>query len=203
MKLAIVNLKGGTGKTTSAVYLALGMMQHGRTLLIDADPQGSSLSWSEGAKDFPLPVIGLPVKDLHKRVGQFARDYTHIVIDTPPGEIAIVRSALLSADAALLPIPPSLLDLDRLRPTLELLEEVEHFNGIAIHVLLTRVRRGTKSATAAREVLNELGLPILNAEVPLLEAYSASFGLVPDDLAEYQAAVDELMKGADMKGIGQ
>lgn len=194
MKLAVVNLKGGTGKTTSAVYLSLALAQHGRTLLIDSDPQGSSLSWSEGAKDFPVPVVGLPVKDLHKRVGQFAKDYAHVIIDTPPGEIAIVRSALLAADVALLPIPPSLLDLDRLRPTLELLEEVEHFNGIAIFILLTRVRRGTKSATAARAVLNELGLFVLEAEVPLLEAFSSSFGLVPNDLAEYGVAMDELLE---------
>ncbi len=199
MKLAVVNLKGGTGKTTSAVYLSLALAQHGRTLLIDADPQGSSLSWSEGAKDFPVPVVGLPVKDLHKRVAQFAGDYAHLIIDTPPGEIAIVRSALLAADVALLPIPPSLLDLDRLRPTLELLEEVEHFNGIAIFVLLTRVRRGTKSATAARAVLNELGLLVLEAEVPLLEAFSGSFGLVPNDLAEYGAAMGELIE----KGVVQ
>ena len=197
MKLAVVNLKGGTGKTTSAVYLSLALSQHGRTLLIDADPQGSSLSWSEGARDFTVPVVGLPVKDLHKRVGQFAPDYAHLIIDTPPGEIAIVRSALLAADVALLPIPPSLLDLDRLRPTLELLEEVEHFSGVAIYVLLTRVRRGTKSASAAREVLKELGLPVLEAEIPLLEAFSGSFGLMPSDLAEYGAVMNELVrKGA-------
>lgn len=194
MKLAIVNLKGGTGKTTSAVYLSLALAEHGRTLLIDADPQGSSLSWSEGAKDFAVPVVGLPVKDLHKRVGQFAPDYANLIIDTPPGEIAIVRSALLAADVALLPIPPSLLDLDRLRPTLELLEEVEHFSGVSIYVLLTRVRRGTKSASAAREVLKELGLPVLEAEIPLLEAYSGSFGLTPNDLAEYGAVMDELVE---------
>lgn len=194
MKLAVVNLKGGTGKTTSAVYLSLALAEHGRTLLIDADPQGSSLSWSEGAKDFAVPVVGLPVKDLHKRVGQFAPDYANLIIDTPPGEIAIVRSALLAADVALLPIPPSLLDLDRLRPTLELLEEVEHFSGVSIYVLLTRVRRGTKSASAAREVLKELGLPVLEAEIPLLEAYSGSFGLTPSDLAEYGAVMDELVE---------
>jgi chromosome partitioning protein len=87
-----------------------------------------------------------------------------------------------------------LLDLDRLRPTLELLEEVEHFNEIPVHVLLTRVRRGTKSASAAREVLVELGLPVLEAEIPLLEAYAGSFGVAPDDLAEYGVAVNELLR---------
>jgi chromosome partitioning protein len=48
MRLAVVNLKGGTGKTTSATALAMSLSARGRTLLIDADPQGSALAWSEG-----------------------------------------------------------------------------------------------------------------------------------------------------------
>ena len=44
MRLAVINLKGGTGKTTSAVYLAAALARRGRTLLVDADPQGSALS---------------------------------------------------------------------------------------------------------------------------------------------------------------
>ena len=198
MVFSILNLKGGTAKTTSSMYLAMALQNTplpsgGRTLLVDADPQGSALSWSELAQDLDISVVGLPVKDLHKRLKQFLNDYQHIVIDTPPGNIAIVRSSLLVANVALLPIPPSLLDIDRLRPTLELLEEVENFNNLQVFTLLTRVRRGTKSAKATREVLNELGLHVLESEIPLLESYAGSFGLPPDNLAEYGEALKEIL----------
>lgn len=193
MRLSVTNLKGGAGKTTSAVYLAVALAAQGRTLLIDADPQGSALSWSETAGDFPLPVVAAPVKDLQKRVPQLAVGYDHVVIDTPPGELAITRSAMLAADTVLLPIPPSMMDLDRLRPTLELLAEIEGMHEPQVYCLLTRVRRGTRSSRAAREVLQELGLNVLDAEVSLREAYANGFGLaLTDDLGEYADVLVEL-----------
>ena len=193
MRLAVLNLKGGTGKTTSAVFLSGGLNLDGPTMLIDADPQGSALSWSEAAGGFEFPVVSLPVRDLHRRVPQLARGYKHLVIDTPPGDEGIVRSALLSADLALIPIPPSLMDLDRLMPTLELLSEVEPLNPVRVLVLLTRVRRNTRSARAAREALAELGMPVMETEIPLKEAYAAAFGLPLERLYEYELAARELL----------
>ena len=192
MRLAVVNLKGGTGKTTTAVYLALSLVRDGRTLLVDADPQASALSWSEAAENFPVPVISLPVKDLHKRLPVLAADYAHLVVDTPPGDPGIVRSALMSVDLALVAITPSLVDLDRLRPTLELVAEVETLHPLRLAVLLTRVRNRTKSLQAAQQVLNDLGLYLLHSVIPLREEYARAFGSVPTDLGEYEAVLEEL-----------
>jgi chromosome partitioning protein len=45
MRIALVNQKGGVGKSTSAVYLAAGLARYGRTLLVDSDPQQTALTW--------------------------------------------------------------------------------------------------------------------------------------------------------------
>ena len=191
------NLKGGTGKTMSSVYLAAGLAKKGRTLAVDADPQGSLLSWSESAAaagaEFGFPVVALPVKDLHRRTRHFMEDYEHLVVDTPPGHPAIVRSAVLAAEAVVVPVQPSLMDLDRLRPTVELLAELSEINDVSVHALLTRVRRGTRSAGLTRAVLqDDMGLDVVGTEVGLKEAYGMSFGLDPGELMEYEGVLEEI-----------
>jgi len=190
MRLAVVNVEGGTGKTTSAVYLAAALARRGKTLLVDADPQGSALSWGD---HLPFTVAALPVKSLHRQLPELSQGFVHVVVDTPPGDLGVVRSAALVAEIVLIPIPPSLMDMDRLRPTLELLAEVEPLNPMRIAMLLTRVRRGTRSATAARQMLKELELPVLDTEVPLREAYATSFGVSPAELGEYEGVLAELL----------
>lgn len=192
MRIAIADLKGGTGKTTTAIQMAALLSRRGRTLLVDADAQGSALSWSEMAGDFPCAVVGLPVRDLHKRLDRIAEGYEHVVIDTPPTDVAVVRSALFAADTAIIPLSPSMLDLDRLRATIELLADVEPTHPIVPYALLTRVRAGTNSAAGARAILGELGVPLLG-EIPLREAHANGFGLTPSDPEGwYGRAVDAL-----------
>lgn len=182
-----------SGNQTSAVYLAAALARRGKTLLVDADPQGSALSWGDQAETLPFTVAALPVKTLHRQLPELSQGFSHVVVDTPPGDPGLVRSAALVAEIALIPIPPSLMDMDRLRPTLELLAEVEPLNPLRIALLLTKVRRGTRSATAARQMLKELELPVLDTEVPLREAYATSFGLSPADVGEYEGVLAELL----------
>ncbi len=193
-----MNLKGGTAKTTSAMFLAAALAKRGRTLLVDTDPQGSALSWSEGAEadgaELPFSVMGLPTKDVHKKVGRVAGDYAHVVIDTPPGEFSITRSALRAADVALVATSPSVMDVSRFRPTLDLLADVEDLNeDLAYYVLITRVRRISREGRDAREVMGEMGLPVLKTEVPHLSFYSEAFGAPVEDLAEYEDVAAELL----------
>jgi chromosome partitioning protein len=164
MRLAVVNLKGGTGKTTSATALAMQLATRGRTLLVDADPQGSALSWSEEAS-FPFPTIGLPVRDLHVRLLQLGTDYEHVVIDTPPGIQPIVRSAVLAADTVLIPLSPSRVELRQVGPTFALLAELEPHSP-KLWVLLTQVHPRTVASRVARELLAKAAVPLLASEVP-------------------------------------
>jgi chromosome partitioning protein len=198
VKVAVANLKGGTGKTVSAFFLSAALSRYGRTLLVDCDPQGSTLSWAEGAEEngaqLTFSVMGLPVKDVHRKLKGFENDYEHIVLDTPPGEITITRSALLAADTALLPVPPTAIDLDRVMPTLELIAEVEPLNDLRFRLLLTRVRRISREGRDARVAMEEMGLPVMDTEVPQLSFYSDAFGEpIADDLGEYAQVATELL----------
>jgi chromosome partitioning protein len=193
MRIAVVNLKGGTAKTTTAVYLAHGLSLFGSTLLVDADPQGSALSWSETAEDMPFPVVAMPVTNLHRQLGELADRYDHLVVDTPPGHDSIVASALRTVDVALVTLQPTVMDVDRLNATLELVEAARALNDdLHVHILLTRVRRGTRSQRDVRELLGDEGLPILKTEIPNREAIAMASGSVLTELAEYSDLLDEL-----------
>jgi chromosome partitioning protein len=193
MRIAVINLKGGTGKTVTAVHLATALAARGRTLLVDADPQGSALSWSEEAEELPFAVVGLPVRSLHKRLSDLLPGLMHVVIDTPPGDHAIVRSAITAAEVIVVPIAPSIIDLDRLRPTLDLIAEVDAVSPLRVFVLLTRVRAATRSGRLAREILEDSGVALLNAQIPLRESLSTSFGSIPSGDNPYQVVLDELV----------
>jgi chromosome partitioning protein len=92
LSLALANLKPGTGKTTSAVWLAHVFAQAGNSvLLVDADPAGSALEWSDlaamypglplqGAR-FPFRIVALPSRELHRRVPEIARADDVVIID--------------------------------------------------------------------------------------------------------------------------
>jgi len=192
MRLALVNTKGGVGKTTTAVYLAAGFSSYGRTLLVDCDPQQSALSWIQGTEP-PFGVAPLPGDDVQRRLPKLAAGYEHVVLDTPPGNLPIITSAVLAVEAVLVPIAPTGVDVNRVVPTLELLVDLGKQSPINVAVLLTRMRYSTNSTRGIRDVLNEYGWPVMATEIPLAESYAQAFGSVPTDLGAYGLLVKELL----------
>ena len=195
LRLALANLKPGTGKTTSAVWLAHVFAQAGNNvLLVDADPSGSALEWSDLAamypglppKDaFPFRIVALPSRELHRRIPEIAQPDDVVIIDTPQLEdhIGIARSALRYADEILVPCAPTPIEINRTTPVRDEITEVEAIRDRPARsaVLLNRCVARANSTGDAREALESLGYDVLRTVVPRLETYAQSFGIpVPD-----------------------
>jgi chromosome partitioning protein len=132
MIVAFVNQKGGVGKTTLALHVAGAWATRGRrVVVIDADPQGSALDWSEQRAREGLPrlfgVLGLDRDTLHIEAPEIARDVNHVVIDASCRSAALMRSAILAADLALVPAQPSPFDGWASAEMLRLLQEARTF----------------------------------------------------------------------------
>jgi chromosome partitioning protein len=197
LRIAFINLKPGTGKTTSAVWLAYAFHRRGLTVgLADADPGASALEWSDQAEGFPFKVAGLPVKDFHRRADDLAADV--VIGDIPQVEdhAPIARSAMRWADIRVIPVAPNPIELDRMAPLSDLLAEMEDVMrpGSQTCVLLNRVVSGAASGDAARRVLTRQGYDVLSTKVPRLELYAQSFGAETENNSAYDALATELLK---------
>jgi chromosome partitioning protein len=180
--IAVVNLKGGSSKTTTTAHLSA--QWHGaglRVLTVDADPQGSSLRWAEAA-GWPWATIGLPVRTLHTQLGGLLGGHDVVVIDTPPLETqsGIVASALRAADLVIVPTAPTPIEVERLSAVRQALEDVAplRLDGAPppARVLLTRTVAGAVSTAVYRDALSQDGWTVLATSVPRLEALSQSYG---------------------------
>jgi chromosome partitioning protein len=192
LSLALANLKPGTGKTTSAVWLAHVFAQAGNSvLLVDADPSGSALEWSDLAAmypelapqqaAFPFRIVALPSRELHRRLPDIARDDDVVIVDTPQIEdhAGIARSALRYVDEVVIPCAPSPIEINRTTPVRDEITEVRDLRDQPVRsvVLLNRCVARAHSTADAREALIDLGYDVLGTVVPRLEVYAQSFGM--------------------------
>jgi chromosome partitioning protein len=168
MILAVANMKGGTGKTTTAVYLA----RYLSAVVVDADPQGSALGWSaavaEDGGTLGVEVVHLPDPKLADRLPKADR----LVIDCSPRDHRITDAAITVADLVVIPTATTSADLDRTWATLDLAGQL----GTPAAVLLVRVRAGTRSLAAAVEALTDEHATVLDARIPQREALAVAWG---------------------------
>jgi chromosome partitioning protein len=183
--LAVVNLKGGTTKTTTAVHLAHALHERGRSVvLVDGDPQGSAMRWCELAPEpFPFRVMGLATRTLHAQLPDLVRSrFDAVVIDTPPLEeqAGIVHSALRVATLALCPMAPTPIEYDRLEKIRAATADVASLRAdgepVPLAVLLTRTVAQAASTATWREQIEADGIWCLKAHVGRLERFSQAYG---------------------------
>jgi chromosome partitioning protein len=169
--VAFLNHKGGVGKTTLALHVAGAWAAQGkRIVVVDTDSQGSTLDWSEQRTKEGLTrlfdVLELARDTLHVEAPEIARDVHHVVIDGSSHSAALMRSAMLAADLAVVPAQPSPFDGWAAAETLRLLHEARLFRPQLIaRFVLNRCVARSLIASEIAETLAKHEPPALAARI--------------------------------------
>jgi chromosome partitioning protein len=173
--VAIVNQKGGTGKTTLATNLASVLAERGTVLLLDSDPQASSQNWaaSDWASPEGLAVKGMGKGNLLEQVRSMARDYDWIIIDGPPGITRTSADAVRAADLVLIPTKPSPLDVWAASDIVAAVQaRQKSTNGMPkAAFVITMSQPRTRLGRQIDAALAEMGIPVLRARTTQRVAY--------------------------------
>lgn len=164
--VAVISPKGGAGKTTLSLHLAVaGHLAGYDTGLIDLDPQGTAETWGSWRKDEPPAVIGAKAATLGRTLDKArAAGAELVVIDTPPLAQAEARAAAEHADLVLIPCQLRIFDLDAIKITPGLLKDT----GKPAFVVFNRTpSRAPNLYAQGVEAVGAMGLKA--APVPLVE----------------------------------
>jgi chromosome partitioning protein len=171
--IALVGNKGGAGKTTLCINLASGMQRRCSTLLLDADPQRSSLQWRDISERDDLVEVLDAVEDVAGMVRRHRDHYDCVMIDCPPSaQSDQTRQALACSDIAVIPVLPSPLDLWASVHMEQELERARSVNpGLRPLMVVNQLEPRTRLSRLMHEALAEIGLPVAQAAVRRRMAY--------------------------------
>jgi chromosome partitioning protein len=197
---AVVNTKGGVGKTTAAVHLAAMLANVGTTLLIDGDPQASAATWAAWRKSggyLQGPVTKcLTGTDILTEGKPLAAGFVHTVVDAGGRDSAGLRAALILADVAIVPVGASNLDAAAMSDLMAIIDQARQHNPeLSVRVLLSRIDPRTKDTGEMLEFLTDEHMSVLSGRISERVAYRRAVG--------DGSIVHEMTKGRDAQACAE
>ena len=192
--IAVLNQKGGSGKTTIATHLARSFHLSGDSvILVDSDPQGSARDWAAANKNQLFSVIGLDRPTIERDIKSLAKT-DWVVIDGAPQAANLAISAIKSADLVLIPVQPSPYDIWATSDLVDLVKErIAMTEGrLKAVFVVSRAIAGTKLGLEVAEALHGYDLPVLASKIMQRVVYpsSAANGMTAFDSANLDAISD-------------
>ena len=174
--IALVGNKGGAGKTTLTVNLAVGLGRSSRVVILDADPQGSSAQWRTIADDETVPPVLSATDHLVAQVSDLVKQYDYLVVDCPPYvQAPQTLSILRLSDVALIPVQPSPLDLWASIHIEKAVAQARTNNSdLRALLVINQLEPRTTLSQLMRDALAEIKVPVADTSIRRRAVYRAS-----------------------------
>lgn len=179
MIISLLNQKGGAGKTTTTINLAVSLFKDGyKVLIVDLDPQASIRHWDEANENNPIPIIAADTPTSIKKIKSTVNAYDFVIMDGAPSLSTNMAAAIHVSDVVLIPIKASPLDIWAVADIVDAIKSMQELGkNLKAYFVINQTITNAKLTGEAKDIIKEYKIPCMESTITTRVVYPEMIAL--------------------------